>query len=92
MMKANPAYADKILEANQRLAAELRSCRKELEAKDETIARQADDIAWLKYALARALEDHGGRVVVRDSSKPHTPEFKLEENLSGEMIVCLVRV
>lgn len=91
-MKANPAYADQILESNQRLYAELRKARKELKDKDQTIARQADDIAWLKYTLARALEDHGGRVVVRDSSKPHTPEFKLEENLSGEMIVCLVRV
>lgn len=91
-MKANPAFADKILESNQRLYAKLREAQKELEDKDETIARQADDIAWLKYTLARALEDHGGRVVVRDGSKPHAPEFKLEENLSGEMIVCLVRV
>lgn len=91
-MKANPAYVDQILESNQRLSAELRKARKELKDKDQTIARQADDIAWLKYTLARALEDHGGRVVVRDSSKPHTPEFKLEENLSGEMIVRLVRV
>lgn len=92
MMRVNPAYADKILESNQKLYAELREARKELAAKDEIIARQADDIAWLKYTLARALEDHGGRVVVRDSSKPHAPEFKLEENLGGEMIVRLVRI
>ena len=62
MMKANPAYADKILEANQRLAAELRSCRKELEAKDETIARQADDIAWLK-PVPLAVDRNGDAAV-----------------------------
>lgn len=91
-MKANPTYADQILESNQRLFTELQKARKTIQDKDETIARQAGDIAWLKYTLARALEDHGGRVVVRGGNKPHDPKFKLEENLSGEMIVCLVRV
>ena len=90
-MRANPAYVNEFLEENQRLAAELRKSCAELKAKDKVIAEKNEDIAFLKYALALALEGkNGGRVVIRDK-KHDDPEFKLEENLSGEMIVCLVR-
>lgn len=67
----------------------------EMQKKNREQAQQINelesDIEFLKKALAIALKDHG-RNAIRMTDEYTSPEFKLEENISGEIIVRLIHI
>lgn len=49
-------------------------------------------VEFLKNALALALNDRGGCVVYREHEIASRPEFRLEKNISDEVIIRLIRM
>ena len=57
---------------------------------EKRIAELEEDVAFLKNALAIALNENGRSIVYREKEVSKAPTFSIEENMSGEMIVRLI--
>lgn len=88
-MHISEEYAVRLVKENQELRRQLRIAQGELQ---EKIAQKDEDIDFLQRCLFISIKQNDSTLrVSREMLDMPPPKFKLDENISGEMLIRIAR-